>query len=76
MSRTCSTHGREEECIYGFEGKARRMTPLGRPGRKWKNNVKTDLRKIGWGGMDRIHLAQDTDQWRTFMNPVMQFWGQ
>jgi hypothetical protein len=36
--------------------------PEGRPRRRWVDNVKTDLRKIGWGGMDWIDLAQDRDQ--------------
>jgi hypothetical protein len=33
-----------------------------------------DLREIGWGGMDYIDLAQDKDQWRAFMNVVMNSW--
>jgi hypothetical protein len=39
-------------------------TPLGRPRRKWVDNIKLDLREIGWGGMGWIDLAQDRDQWR------------
>jgi hypothetical protein len=35
--------------------------PLGRPRRRWVNNIKMDLREIGWGGMDWIYLAQDRD---------------
>jgi hypothetical protein len=38
--------------------------PLGRPGHRWEDNIKMDLREIGWGGVDWIDLAQDTDQWR------------
>jgi hypothetical protein len=45
--------------------------PLGKPRRKWVDNIKTDLREIGWGGMDRIDLAQDRDQWRTLVNTIM-----
>jgi hypothetical protein len=40
--------------------------PLGRPRRRWVNNIKMDFREIGWGGMDCIDLAQDRDQWRAF----------
>jgi hypothetical protein len=40
-------------------------------GRMWEDNVKIDLREIGWGGMDWINLAQDRDQWRTLVNTVM-----
>jgi hypothetical protein len=45
--------------------------PLGRPRRGWVDNVKMDLRKIGWGGMDWIDLVQDRDQWRALVNTVM-----
>jgi hypothetical protein len=45
--------------------------PLGRPRRGWEDNIKVDLREIGWGGMDRIALAQDRDQWRALVNTVM-----
>jgi hypothetical protein len=44
---------------------------LGRPRRRWENNIKMDLREIGWGGMDWIDLAQDRDQWRALVNMVM-----
>jgi hypothetical protein len=37
-------------------------TLLGRPGRKWEDNIKMGLREIGWGGMDVIYLAQDRDK--------------
>jgi hypothetical protein len=36
--------------------------PLGRPSHRWEDNIKMDLREIGWGGMDWIGLAQDRDQ--------------
>jgi hypothetical protein len=45
--------------------------PLGRPRRRWVDNIKMDLREIGWDGMDWIHLAQDRDQWRALVNTVM-----
>jgi hypothetical protein len=38
--------------------------PLGRPRRRWVDNIKMELRGIGRDGMDRINLAQDRDQWR------------
>jgi hypothetical protein len=44
---------------------------LGRPGRKWEENIKIDLRVIEWGGMDWINLAEDKDQWRALVNTVM-----
>jgi hypothetical protein len=45
--------------------------PLGRPRRKWEDNIKVDLREIGWGGMYWIDLARVTDHWRTVVNTVM-----
>jgi hypothetical protein len=45
--------------------------PLGSPRHRWMNNIKMDLREIGWGGMDWVHLAQDGDQWRAVVNAVM-----
>jgi hypothetical protein len=47
--------------------------PLGRPRRRWVDNIKMDLREIGWDGRDWIDLAQDRDQWRTLVNAVMNF---
>jgi hypothetical protein len=45
--------------------------PLGRPRRRWLDNIKMDLREIGWDGMDWIDLAQDRDQLRALVNMVM-----
>jgi hypothetical protein len=52
-------------------GKPEGMRQLGRPRRRWEDNIKMDLREIGWGGMDWIDLAQDRDQWRALVNTVM-----
>jgi hypothetical protein len=35
------------------------------------DNIKIDLRERGWNGMDKIDMAQDRDQWRALVNPVM-----
>jgi hypothetical protein len=45
--------------------------PLGRPRRRWVDNIKIDLREIGWDGVDWFDLAQDRDQWRALVNMVM-----
>jgi hypothetical protein len=44
---------------------------LGRPRRRWANNINMDLRQIRWDGVDWIDLAQDRDQWRAHVNTVM-----
>jgi hypothetical protein len=45
--------------------------PLGRPRRRWVDNINMDLREVGWDGMDWIEVAQDRDQWRALVNTVM-----
>jgi hypothetical protein len=52
-------------------GKPEGKIPLGRPRRRWADNIKMDLREIGWDGRDWIELAQDKDQWRALLNTVM-----
>jgi hypothetical protein len=52
-------------------GKPEERKPLGRPRRRWVDNIKMDLREIGWGGMDWIDLAQDRDSWMALVNTVM-----
>jgi hypothetical protein len=52
-------------------GKPEGKRPLGRPRRRWEDNIRMDLRDIGWGGMDWIDLAQDMDQWKALVNTVM-----
>jgi hypothetical protein len=53
-------------------GKPEGKRPLGRPRRRWEDNIRMDVREIGWGGMDCIDLAQDRDQWRALVNTVMK----
>ena len=47
--------------------------PLGRPRRRWEDNIRMDLREVGRGGMDWIELVQDRDSWRALVNAVMNF---
>jgi hypothetical protein len=44
---------------------------LGRPRRRWVDNIKMDLREVGWGGMSWIDLVQDRGQWRALVNTAM-----
>jgi hypothetical protein len=48
--------------------------PLGRSRSRWEDNIKMDLREIGFGDVDWIHLAQDRDRWRALVNTVMNLW--
>jgi hypothetical protein len=52
-------------------GKPEGRRPLGRPRRRWENNIKMDLREVGWGDVDWIDLAQDRDRRRALVNTVM-----
>jgi hypothetical protein len=52
-------------------GKLEGKGPLERPRRRWEDGIKMDLREIGWGGEEWIHLAQDRDRWRAVVNAVM-----
>ena len=45
--------------------------PLGRPRRRWVDNIRTDLQEVGCGYMNWIGLAQDRDRWRTLVRAVM-----
>jgi hypothetical protein len=54
-----------------FVGKPEGKRPLGRPRRRWVDNIKMYLREIGWDGMDWIDPAQDRDQWMALVNTVM-----
>jgi hypothetical protein len=52
-------------------GKPEGRRPIRRAKRRWVENIKMDLREIGWGGMDWIELAQDRDQWRALVKTIM-----
>ena len=58
--------------VYTFlVGKPEGKRPLGRPRRRWVDNIKTDLQEVGYGYMVWIGRAQDRDRWRTLVNTVM-----
>jgi hypothetical protein len=54
-----------------FVGRPKGKRPLGRPSRRWEDNIKMDLRETGIDGANGIPLAQDRVQWRAFVNTVM-----
>jgi hypothetical protein len=67
MGGTCSRYGIEERCIQGRRS-------LGRPRCKWENNIKMDHKEVGYGGMEWIKMAQDSDRWQALVNAVMNLW--
>jgi hypothetical protein len=61
----------EKEVHTGFlVGKPDGKRPLGRPRRRWEDNIKIELQEVGWG-IDWLDLAQNRDRWHAPANPVM-----
>jgi hypothetical protein len=54
-------------------GKPEGKRPLGRPRRKWEDNIKMDVQEVGWGRGDWTELAQDRDGWRALVSRVKNF---
>jgi hypothetical protein len=63
--------GEKKNAYRILVGKPEGKIPLGRPRRRWVDNMKMDLRAVGWDGRDWIDLAQDRDQLRALVNTVM-----
>jgi hypothetical protein len=68
---TCRMHSRCESLYSILVRKPEGKRPLGRPGCRWEDNIRMNLREIGWDGMDWIHLIQDQDKWLALVNMVM-----
>jgi len=56
-----------------FVGRPQGKKPLGRPRRKWEDNIKMEVRETGIDGANWIRLAQDMGQWRVFVNTANNF---
>ena len=63
--------GEKRRVFRVLVGKPDGRRPLGRPRRRWEVNIKMDLQKVGFGGMNWIELAQDMDRWRALVDAVM-----
>jgi hypothetical protein len=68
MDRAWSTNGKKRNAYRILVGKPEGKRPLGRPRRRWVDNIKMDLREIGWDGLDWIDMAQNRNQWRVLVN--------
>ena len=55
-------------------GKPEGKSPMGRPRRRWKDNIKMDLQEVGRGCGDWMELAQDRDRWQALVSMLMNFW--
>jgi hypothetical protein len=65
--------GEERNAYRILVGRPEGKRPLGRARSMWVDNIKLDLTETGWGGVDRINLAQDRDRWLVLVNTVMNF---
>jgi hypothetical protein len=74
MNRACSTHEEKLDAHRVLMGNPEGKRALGRPRRRWEDNIKMDRREIRWSGMDWISEAQDRDHWRALVNMVMYLW--
>jgi hypothetical protein len=63
--------GKERGVCMVLVGKPEGKRPLGRPRRRWEDNIRMDLQEVGYGGMNWVGLAQDGDRWRAIVNAVM-----
>jgi hypothetical protein len=70
MGGACSTCGENRGAYRILVGRPDGRRPLGRPRRICEDNIKRDLKDVGWD-MDWIELAQDRDRWRALVNAVM-----
>jgi hypothetical protein len=71
MKTPCTTSGGKRNAYRLLVGKPEGKRPLGRPSRRWVDNIKMDRLEIGWGGVDWIGLAQDRDKRRALVNSVL-----
>jgi hypothetical protein len=63
--------GEKRNAYSVFVGKPEGRKPLGRPRRRWLDNIRVDLVEVGWGDVDWIGLAQGRDRWRALVNSVL-----
>jgi hypothetical protein len=71
MGGECRACGERRGVYRDWVAKPEGKRLLGRPRRRWEDNIKTDLQEVGCGVMDWIELAQDRDRWLALVNAVM-----
>jgi hypothetical protein len=71
MGGPCSTNGEKRNAYRLLVGKPEGRRPLGRPRRRWVDNIRMDLGEVGPGDVDWIGLAQDRNKWRAPVNSVL-----
>ena len=74
MGGACGTYGGGERGVQDSGGETWGKRPMGRPRRRWEDNIKMVLQEVGGGCEDWIELAQDRDRWRALVSTVMNLW--
>jgi hypothetical protein len=73
MGGPCSTNWEKRNSYRLLVVKPEGKKPLGRPTRRWMDNIRMDLGEVGWGNVDWICLAKDRNRWRALVNSVLNF---
>jgi hypothetical protein len=71
MDKACSTHGANRNAYRILVGKSEGKRPLGRPRRRFQDNIRVNLKEIGWVLMYWVDPFQDGDQWKALANMAM-----
>ena len=73
MGGACGAYGAGERGVHRvLVGKPEGKSPLGRPRRRWEDNIKMNLQEVGWGCEDWMELAQDRNSWRALVSTVLK----
>jgi hypothetical protein len=71
MGGPCSTNGEKRNAYRFLVGKPEGERKLGRPRRRWVDNIRMDLGEVEWSDVNWISLAQDRNRWRALVNSVL-----
>ena len=71
MGGACGAYGGGERVYRVLVGRPEGKRPMGRPRRRWEDNIKMDLQEVGGGCEDWMELAQDRDRWRALVSTVI-----
>jgi hypothetical protein len=71
MCGPCSTNAEKRNAYRLLVRKPEGNRPLGRPRRRWVDNIRMDLGEVGWGDVDWNGLAKDSNRWRALVNSVL-----
>jgi hypothetical protein len=73
MGGTCNTNGLKRNAYRLLVGKPDGRRSLGRPRRRWVDNIRMEFLELGCGDVDWIGLAQDRNRWRALVNSLLNF---